>query len=54
MNQLYDQYFGHTIGHIGFITNNITSFLSEVHVLQNVEKLLDVWFKGIKYMQAYT
>ena len=30
MNQLYDQYFGHTTGHIGFITNNMTSFLSAV------------------------
>ena len=30
MNQLYGQYFGHTIGHIGFITNNMTSFLSAV------------------------
>ena len=35
MNQLYDQYFGHTIGHIGFITNNMTNFLSAMHRLHH-------------------
>ena len=36
MNQLYNQVSGHTVGYIGFITNNMANYLNAVMAIKIV------------------